>query len=224
MNFEGGIMKKSAVVLLAVMAVFGSACSGIDAAMAASVKIVVMADTGGPVAGVQAQIATDTSSYSPGKGFNRGVSVPKGNGVTNSEGMIVFNVPDGRYAVVINYLGESFTKSAQASASQSQPLQFVVPKSKVVEQPFFISNRKSEAIAGAKITIIQDNKAVTTATANNEGFASIPLIAGKYKAQVVAQGKTVTQEFSVSKRGPMVQVDIDGTGAKRPGQIKALGR
>ena len=187
-------------------------------AFAGPIAVKVTADNGGPVAGLSVKAEAVPFGH-----VNARVHTPfKANGTTGSDGVASFNVPDGQtYEVSVAYMGQIFAKHTRPGPGQ--PMPFVVPASKVVNQVFFIRTTHSQAVSGATIAISQNNKTVTTVTADGDGAAHVPLLAGSYSIQVSGNGKTVTQNIHVAKPPQLVQVNIDVQG--RPGgPVKPLKR
>lgn len=173
-------------------------------AFAGPIAVKVTADNGGPVAGLSVK-----AEAVPFGTVNARVHTPfKANGTTGSDGVASFNVPDNQmYEVSVAYMGQVFARHTRPGPGQPMPI--VVPASKVVTQPFFIRTTHSQAVSGATIVISQNNKTVKTVTADSDGAAHVPLLAGSYSIQVCGNGKTVTQNIHVAKPPQLVQVNID---------------
>jgi uncharacterized membrane protein len=187
-------------------------------AFAGPIAIKVTADNGGPVAGLSVKAEAVPFERARAK-----VTTPfKANGMTGSDGVASFNVPDGQvYEISVTYMGQVYARHANPGAGT--PIPIVVPASKVVNQAFFIRTTQSQAVSGATITISQNNKTVTKVTADGNGAVNVPLLAGSYSIQVNGNGKTVTQNVQVTKPPHLIEVNIDAQG--RPGgPVKALKR
>ena len=188
------------------------------AAFAGPIAIKVTADNGGPIAGLS--VKAEAVPFEPARA--KVITPFKANGTTGSDGVALFNVPDGQvYEIAVTYMGQVYARHTKPGAGP--PIPIVVPASKVVNQAFFIRTTHSQAVSGATITISQNNKTVTKVTADGDGAAHVPLLAGSYSIQVAGNGKTVTQAVQVTKPPRLIEVNIDVQG--RPGgPIKALKR